>query len=54
MFGTQYGNHEEYSEELGIRDERFPIEQGTLLRDFPHIFAAQTLYPFRKMLDFGR
>jgi sterol desaturase/sphingolipid hydroxylase (fatty acid hydroxylase superfamily) len=53
IFGTQYGNHEEYPQELGIRDERFPIEQGTLLRDFPRIFAAQMLYPFRKMLGLG-
>jgi sterol desaturase/sphingolipid hydroxylase (fatty acid hydroxylase superfamily) len=49
-FGTQHDNHDEYPQELGIRDDRFPIEQGTLLRDFPRIFAAQMLYPFRQML----
>jgi sterol desaturase/sphingolipid hydroxylase (fatty acid hydroxylase superfamily) len=49
-FGTQYENYNEYPQELGIRDERFPIEQGTRLRDLPRIFAAQTLYPFRKIL----
>jgi sterol desaturase/sphingolipid hydroxylase (fatty acid hydroxylase superfamily) len=50
VFGTQYENYDEYPEELGIRDESFPIEQGAALRDFPRVFAAQMLYPFRKML----
>lgn len=49
-FGTQYENYNEYPQEMGIRDVRFPIEQGSRLRDLPRIFAAQTLYPFRKML----
>jgi len=49
-FGTQYVNHEEYPEALGIEDQEFPIEQGTRVRDFPRVFAAQMVYPFRKML----
>jgi len=49
-FGTQYENHDEYPEELGIRDENFPIEQGVRLRDFPRTLAAQMIYPFWKML----
>lgn len=49
-FGTQCQNYDEYPEELGIEDERFPVEQGAPMRDLPRIFAAQMLYPFRKML----
>ena len=49
-FGTQYQNHDEYPELLGIRDENFPIEQDAPLHHFPRIFAAQMVYPFLKML----
>jgi sterol desaturase/sphingolipid hydroxylase (fatty acid hydroxylase superfamily) len=52
-FGTQYGNDQEYAPELGIREEGFPIEQGTGLRDLARIFAAQTLYPFRRIFSPG-
>jgi sterol desaturase/sphingolipid hydroxylase (fatty acid hydroxylase superfamily) len=48
-FGTQYHDYNEYPEQLGIRDENFPIEQGAPLRDLPRIFAAQMIYPFWKM-----
>lgn len=50
-FGTQYPRSDEYPQELGIKDEGFPIEQDAPLRDLPRILAAQMLYPFRKMLD---
>ena len=48
-FGTQYHDYHEYPEELGVRDDNFPIEQGAPLRDLPRIFAAQMIYPFWKM-----
>jgi sterol desaturase/sphingolipid hydroxylase (fatty acid hydroxylase superfamily) len=47
-FGTQYPDHDEYPDELGIEDARFPIDQGTRIRDIPRVYAAQMLYPFRR------
>jgi len=47
-FGTQYPDHDEYPDELGIEDANFPIDQGTRLRDVPRIYAAQLIYPFRR------
>jgi sterol desaturase/sphingolipid hydroxylase (fatty acid hydroxylase superfamily) len=46
VFGTQYPHRDEYPDELGIADERFPIDQGTRIRDIPRVYAAQLLYPF--------
>ena len=47
-FGTQYPHRDEYPDELGIEDERFPIDQGTRIRDIPRVYAAQLIYPFRR------
>jgi sterol desaturase/sphingolipid hydroxylase (fatty acid hydroxylase superfamily) len=46
--GTQYPHRDEYPDELGIEDERFPIDQGTRIRDIPRVYAAQLVYPFRR------
>jgi sterol desaturase/sphingolipid hydroxylase (fatty acid hydroxylase superfamily) len=45
-FGTQYPHSDEYPDALGIEDQGFPIEQGTLLRGVLLVYAAQVLYPF--------